>query len=112
MIRNINFLTKWVADLRSGKYKQCKLCLKRQVDEEFRYCCLGVAYDIQYPHGWASYDDLFTNEGEKFYLSAAFREFVGLTEAEVLQLGRLNDVNKFSFEQIADYIEKNFIRGD
>lgn len=46
---NPEIKAKWVAALRSGKYKQGKAVLK---DTEGRFCCLGVLCDIYNPDGW------------------------------------------------------------
>lgn len=79
---------KWLAALRSGEYKQ----VQGKLHENGSYCCLGVkaaAVDgIEQPRG------LYLRDGSM---------------SEQLQdvLVELNDNIKFSFPQIANYIEAN-----
>jgi len=112
---------KWVKALRSGKYKQGKELLK----EEDRFCCLGVACDIYLKaHGdkWANlyndgvgwiYDDntaLPPLVRDWFGIKSCSGNFgdVGGDKVEgSTSLVGLNDDRGFSFEQIADVIEKN-----
>lgn len=49
---NADIKTRWVAALRSGGYKQGRVCLRTKDD---KYCCLGVLCDIlkdQVALGW------------------------------------------------------------
>lgn len=77
----------WVKALRSGKYKQCRGQLVRRGKDETSYCCLGVLNRIK--HTAQSYD------------------FLGLTQKEQDTLVKLNDEEKRTFKQIANFIEKN-----
>ena len=44
---------KWLAALRSGKYKQTRNQLREVVaDGEDGFCCLGVLCDVVNPNGW------------------------------------------------------------
>ena len=57
----------WVVGLRSGRYKQGRLCLCQLTDyDEFQYnakedkrvyCCMGVLADIVNPDGWSNSDE-------------------------------------------------------
>ena len=95
---------KWVAALRSGKYKQGKGKLRH----EGRYCCLGVACDISGLVAWEhnSYDD------EEYELTSQIKNWLGLNTSvgsyyestTLLTLVALNDSGK-SFSEIADIIE-------
>jgi len=97
---------KWVAALRSGKYKQGFEGFLRTKQDE--YCCLGVLYEVcefgkwsnstsEYPSrawaidsgrdGWLD-EDLLSRDTQVVYAS-------------------LNDQAKKSFSEIADYIEQN-----
>jgi hypothetical protein len=45
---NAEIKQKWVAALRSGNYKQTKVCLHNKEG----YCCLGVLCDVINPDAW------------------------------------------------------------
>lgn len=101
--------TKWVAALRSGKYKQGAGCL-RSYNYGYVYCCLGVLCDIIDPDGWNAEfgthygcptfsHPFFTNNPE-------YVDTVKLDEGYVDNLVAMNDLKKCTFEQIADYIEE------
>lgn len=120
---------KWIAALKSGKYKQAIGGLK----SDNGYCCLGVLCDIVNPEGWAR-DDLEYNAGDnyhKMYGKADFipEEIAAELEMDVnpevkvenpaydselddesdkyihIELSSLND-DEVPFEKIADLIEE------
>lgn len=82
---------KWVEALRSGKYKQGKQRFKSADDT---YCCLGVLADVA--------GVLKGNEG-----LAGFVETHPITSSQEFKFWRMNDTEKKSFAEIADYIEAN-----
>lgn len=86
---------KWVAALRSGKYKQGKGVLRGHSNA---YCCLGVLCEV------AGHDPV---EWQTAYGANHVRVDVAgiITETNAHQLAAMNDVHDKSFEQIADYIE-------
>lgn len=120
---------RWVAALRSGKYKQSEGQL-REVDYDndravLGYCCLGVLCDV-YANSKAGAHAKWKDEGflgETTYLPTEVREWAGLPgedEAscykpapgyhhETVQeaLTTLNDVIGAGFKRIAAWIEKN-----
>lgn len=83
---------KWVATLRSGDYKQASGSLHWPAFDT--YCCLGVLCKIQ---------EMGTVDSKDNYrpLEAA----LGLDT--MMTLVDMNDVDKKSFAEIADYIEEN-----
>lgn len=85
---------KWIAALRSGKYKQCKNSLR---DMQNGFCCLGVLYDIQ-GGNWDTIDVTEVLPSEKAG---------GLFYGQQKYLAKMND-SIYSFTDIADYIERNF----
>lgn len=103
---------KWLAALRSGKYKQTSDVLH----DERGMCCLGVLIDVVDPKGWkqAGWDyNRCSYEGEDQLPTAAFCERVGLpapvrkysTRTTITnKLAEMNDDGK-SFTEIADFIE-------
>lgn len=121
------FTQKWLKALRSGEYKQTNYRLYRPLSTPAReagYCCLGVAMHLLGAHK----DDLigrgFPSEVEKHVtalnlLPAPLRSekhelaevLSGLNDGDMIELSdgtRLNEKREsHSFEQIADWIEKN-----
>ena len=113
---------KWVAALRSGKFKQGPEGVMRSQDWDGKvngYCCLGVLQEITAPA------DLENVNYESFpspaCLRAAglpkYRKFTRLGNPEpaesgiVMTLAKMNDGDigsrRSSFDEIADFIEKN-----
>ena len=98
----------WVAALRSGKYKQGT----GQLRFDDKYCCLGVLCAIAPPGSiqW-EYDG---DNGVPPY--RVWSEYAGMTHEmgklwwhdNIDNLIDLNDVAKWSFDQIADLIEKHW----
>ena len=117
---------KWVAALRSGDYKQGRNALEKNGE----FCCLGVLSDLSIKEdictkkakdisgaGLVTFYDKFDNFGWEGTLPRAVKEWAGMKDtvgtlpdgAEVKSsLLQLNDSAKYSFEQIADVIERNW----
>lgn len=99
---------KWVEALRSGEYKQGRICLCNNN----RYCCLGVLCDVagadfivyQHSSGVRQYEgfcsQLSTRLMERVGLSTPFGSF-GYRKSLI----ELNDRDKKTFKEIADIIE-------
>jgi hypothetical protein len=81
---------KWLPALRSGEFKQIRgtLC---NLDNS--YCCLGVAAKVAWDN--VSDDTLYR------YI----RDLIGVDRQGSDCLVKLNDVERLSFSEIADYIE-------
>lgn len=125
---NKNAIKKWVAELRSGKYIQCRGNL---VGHNGGYCCLGVACETfrkETGKGeWKpdesdggrigfSIDDTF----HVSYLPPQVAEFYGFYHQirnpmlhpyniSPLASTEANDVHKFTFNEIADMIEDTYL---
>jgi hypothetical protein len=111
------FKAKWVAALRSGEYKQGqhRLCREKPTTGERSFCCLGVAADLVDPNGWVrSTDDeigsdityhhddgLGSGEFSNVYFYFPGYEYA----ADIDKLASKNDINGWTFAEIADYIE-------
>ena len=106
---------KWVAALRSGKYKQGKNCLK---DSTGGFCCLGVACElfVQEGNGLAVQEHTYSYErpvisfgGKVGSLPLIVMRWLGLSHPNGLFNGEasLVDFNDTGvpFKQIADIIE-------
>ena len=98
--------------LRSGKYKQVRNKLRSCIrdpqgqteSDEIGYCCLGVGCDILGEGHWVDdYDDTFVLEDTHYQGYNA--PFLPYQFSELL--AEMNDDAGWSFEQIADWVEKN-----
>jgi hypothetical protein len=109
---------KWIEALRSGKYAQGEGMLKNSETGEM--CCLGVLCEIQGTDldardGILTYgNNALPKKGEMLGLEKVIVTFRGnnirANDALVrMNDGKLNDkaVPKFTFPQIADWIEQN-----
>ena len=103
---------KWLDALRSGGYKQGRLCLRR--GDEF--CCLGVLCDISGLGKWLGPNDdgedhyEVGSEYEWAYPPKAVRDVAGLDyENPLVGVRTLGDINDegATFEEIADLIEEH-----
>lgn len=101
---------KWVAALRSGEYKQTTRKLREVYEDgSVGFCCLGVLCDLSGMGRWEG--SLYHDEGDHV-LAGGNRLWelgtrYGLKRGEAVDLAYHNDIDKWSFDQIADYIEKN-----
>lgn len=120
---NIHLIKKWLADLRSGTYQQSKSRLKGH----FGYCCLGVLAEgndrCRFEHSLLVIDgvpfgsisippEIGTDYGLGYLLTqtqlAVLQTRFGFTSDETLLQHLcmdLNDIQTFSFAQIADVLE-------
>ena len=86
---NPEIKARWLRDLRSGEFKQGLNMLRNEIDNE--YCCLGVlckSADVR----WSYY---------------ILKDEVGVSDKVQSTLMALNDEEKKSFTEIADWIEEN-----
>ena len=91
------FKKKWVAALRSGKYKQGQNAL---MTEEGTYCCLGVACRVA--GSPIELDQMFPAEDSRV------PKILRSEDTELNNtLAKRNDSGLWSFNRIADWIEKN-----
>jgi hypothetical protein len=111
-------IRKWVAALRSGKFKQGQGALKKTDDT---YCCLGVACEISGTiNGWEEdsfSSTLFPQGFRVMLLPPPVSEWLGIDEADPVLLKKktentaanLNDYGA-SFKRIATYIERKYLK--
>lgn len=122
----------WTDALRSGKYKQSRRLLS---DGENGYCCLGVACEVAIDHGLdlarreTSAEGVLAKHyhpetgkcvvygaGETGYLPVEVADWYGLDsrnpwvyyEGQSHTLIALNDDGAFTFNDIADIIDRNY----
>jgi len=114
---------KWLAALRSGDYKQGRGALKRILNGEVVYCCLGVLSDLYAKETGVAWVGEGGSSSTSFCLkiphtnyknygipAKAVQEWSGLFEAEgyggTKGVIALNDMGFADFHAIADEIEK------
>lgn len=117
---NKEFVQKWIDALRSGKYIQGRGSLRIKKDDLFpkpRYCCLGVACEI-HPDvklvNRGTYKIISQNENftTKIPDGSNIEEDLGLNYSLTKNLMCMNDIQNFSFKEIADFIEENIMTKD
>lgn len=102
---------KWVEALRSGEYVQGQAKLKR----DGMHCCLGVLCEVANPPGWDSTLGCIREKGvmlgqeeDDFWtLPPATAALLRVNDDQQQKLMDMNDHAGATFEQIADFIEKN-----
>lgn len=108
-------MQEWVALLRSGEFEQCQM----KLEKDGKYCCLGVLCQLAIVEGICEVDN---TDGKVVYYGedmsygclpssvmkwAGMKSVLGELEGKDA-LYRLNDIQKKSFVEIADYIETNY----
>ena len=100
---------RWIEALRSGRYEQTEGKLR----DGDGFCCLGVLCDIS---GVSEWDDTGRYDGEDHTLPDSVQRWAGLGSCSPVlgprsgypqDVTHYNDDLGFSFEQIADLIEKH-----
>lgn len=113
-----NFKRRWVAALRSGKYKQTIWLLFDSENNGF--CCLGVMCALRgakldeldqvgLPGELPNFNELFNIDSEhtEFFSEAGGRAWQVPYCGEMVYLSELNDDQRLSFKQIANIIERS-----
>ena len=103
---------KWIQALRSGKYAQTQGVLK----DDDGFCCLGVLCDISKKGKWSDAGYYIDSEFDLPYEVmdwAGMKDNVGNEfsygrEKMKMTLPMLNDDEKLSFNQIANFIERRY----
>lgn len=106
-------LRQWGVALRSGKYKQGIGGLKFKIENEHKYCCLGVLCDLS-DGSWRAktigerteYSMNGDDNGYQLKNNKTARPLRGIKSSVRIELARMND-RGFSFKAIADWIEGN-----
>ena len=98
---NQDIKAEWVEALRSGSYQQGEGVLRR---EDNAYCCLGVLCDVLGVQ-WQDRGYYWTARGCEVDLPDDIREEARIRRREEWRLQQLNDTERKTFEEIANYIE-------
>lgn len=109
--KRIALLKRWAEALRSGKYVQAHEVLR--VEMTNRMCCLGVLCDVANPEKWGangSYDEVREIPPDNVMRLAGLtgdRNTTAFMESpkDANQFARLNDIEKASYEEIADVVD-------
>lgn len=107
------------ANLRSGKYKQggCALRCFNGITGDEVFCILGVLGDMCSPDKWVQMGGVFVmagtnSEGKPFeglsYLPHNVLEWAGIDGNAQEKLSRMNDSERNTFAELADYIDSNW----
>ena len=113
---NKEIKTKWVAALRSGKYKQTQGALRRpkpssSCDRPEGYCCLGVLCKVVAPNKrWSKGLTAYSFYKASAVLPKFILDSLNLTSKEedcYYKLPSMNDSGGRSFAEIADFVEAN-----
>ncbi len=97
---------KWLSMLRSGRYKQSNALLRTGVGHEMKYCCLGVLCRAVGAKASEDTGFMFNGDDPQFgKLSVRLLKHVGITPKQEDCLIDLNDTQRKSFKEIADYVE-------
>jgi hypothetical protein len=103
--------TLWLEALRSGKYSQAFGFLKVNRQGKYHYCCIGVLLDLVADKYHIAETEKVTDpsvkqfDGDNAALTENLKKTVGLKADIVPVLYSMNDFDKLTFSQIADWIE-------
>lgn len=113
---NPDIKERWVAALRSGRYRQCEGTLRT---DDNAFCAIGVLCDVVAPDAWENeghswyydipeedyhYDD---DSGGTGWPSRRVIEEADIAETALNTIVLLNDEEHCSFEDIAQWIAAN-----
>lgn len=106
---NLKELKKWIAALDSGNYSQTKNTL----EDEYGYCCLGVACKVLIPEENIEYYLGYLSGSlpiDQSYAPQWLKDLNGLFGKKTgTALSELNDYKNMSFGEIATCLELVFI---
>lgn len=116
-MEDAKLMQEWVDALRSGDYKQNYYTLTKANDEgnPTCFCVIGVLADILYKQGYATRRKLHTEIDTRFiYVFGLYESSTQIPPKYVdgmhqMLLINMNDSKKYSFDELADYIEENII---
>jgi hypothetical protein len=104
---------KWIEALRSGKYEQGHFALKRDINDNECFCCLGVLCDISGLSEWREDGSRFGYLNSCELLPFLVQEWSGIKCSSPYldystSLIDMNDSGEYSFEDIAKFIENHW----
>lgn len=125
---NKGVIRQWIAALRSGEFKQTQGRLGEVAEDGSNaYCCLGVLCELAMAEGLVRHQEKnfeWAYDGETMLPPTAVAHFIGDPEytyevsihddefdSDRIELSSLNDDHAWTFEQIADVLEDNYLTG-
>ncbi len=118
-IKNPRLKKQWLADLRSGNFKQTtnNLCDAGLKNLKAKYCCLGVLgrscqktklFNVVFKNPLGDTKALsYKNDECDQNLPGSLAKDIGLTPKAENRLVEMNDENGKNFKEIANWIEKH-----
>jgi hypothetical protein len=120
---NRDVIATWVAALRSGRYRQGRGGLRGEDVVGPRHCCLGVLCELAVDAGIAQRagnlygvrrDDEWYVQFQGAYLPSVVVAWAGLSGGDPYvvhddRASKLNDVEHWSFADIADALERRYL---
>ncbi len=106
----LDIAKKWVAALRSGKYKGTKHVLKRYTEKGPRYCCLGVLCEVYaktFPKGTQNWENDATLPTHIMQWAGMWTNTGTYGNSNTQNLAYQNDKAKRGFKGIANIIERH-----
>jgi hypothetical protein len=109
------FKVKWLAALRSGRYRQGKHQLRQRnkTTNKLEYCCIGVACNLVDKNGWKVQPSNYFNRtryGNCFnwlaFESHVVQDLPFVDGVTAAKLAAFNDDADWDFHNIADWIEE------
>ncbi len=101
-------IKKWIVALRSKKYQQCR----EQLKSEKGFCCLGVLCDISGTGHWQNNHFIYEPNGRHDVtfnaLPSELLSAIQFTREDEVVLMKMNDQFKYTFDEIASYIEEHY----
>ena len=110
---NVPVIEKWIEALRSGKYQQTRTVLRESFQREPQYCCLGVLcelYAAEKGIEWRKGTSADSILGADSRLPEAVKQWAGITQDHQDKLINMNDVTRYSFNQIAGSLQSRLTR--
>lgn len=96
---------KWVEALRSNRYNQTRGTLR---SPQNCFCVLGVLCDVVDPNGWGSNKGMSKAwRGSMGVIPSKLCSAIHLKGKDAARLMQMNDGERKSFKELADYIENN-----
>lgn len=95
--------SKWLEALRSGQYRQGRGALR---DNQDGFCCLGVLCDIIDKDQWNKDSDFWLWKTRSGGVPDEVADEIGLPRSVSYRLATHNDQDDWSFEELANLIEK------
>lgn len=107
----------WIKALEHGEYVNTLNALKKVIDPVtakpiIGFCCLGVVCDLAANDGGPQWNSNSADRsaesfmGQTSVFSGKMRQFLAISSNEISDIIGMNDDDRLSFKEIADYLDK------